>query len=607
MNIDDILKQVLKIKGSAFFYTPTLYKNSKSYIFNFPKKTIRSASSKSLNKSIDNFYGSINNNNWGYCILNYEAGYCFENKLIHYLEKNPRPLFQGFIFSSGNISIIDSKKIKCPPFNNNFAISSFKLNTTKRKYDSDIKRIKKYIEEGDTYQVNCTVKGKFKFHGDLINQFKKLVFSQSAKYSAFINLGDKVIISLSPELFFEQNKQKLKTSPMKGTIKRGINNIDDELQKYKLQKSEKNRAENLMIVDLLRNDLGKISEYGSVKVSEYFKIEKYESLFQMVSTVESRLKKNVKLPEIIKNIFPCGSITGAPKMRTMQIIKSLEIDPREVYTGAIGLVKKDKSVFNVAIRTIEIDKMGNGKIGLGSGIVWDSDPKTEFEETLLKSKFLSNTGNEYLLFETMRYENGDIYHLVEHLERLKKTADYFLFLFDEKLIKRKLKSALKKINDKMRIKLTLNKRGEVNVILSAYPVLPDEINVIISEKKVSSQNPFQYFKTDNRIMYTQEYNKYYDEGFFDVIFLNEKGELVEGSISNIFIKKSDTWLTPAVNCGLLPGIERRHWLSDDTNAVENILHIEDLIECEEMVLTNSLRGRIKVNKLYLNRNEFREI
>ena len=605
MNIEEIIKQVLETKGSAFFYTPPIYKNSKSYFFEFPDKIFTSASCKNLNSTVVKFINSITAHHWGYCLLNYEAGYCFEKSLQKYLKNNEEKIFRGFLFNKRNIRIINSKNVKVNSIEKQFTVSSLKINTQKKKYFSDVKEIKKFIKEGDTYQVNYTVKGKFKFSGDAASLFKTLIFNQSAKYSAFINLGNRIIISLSPELLFELEGQKIKTEPMKGTMIRGINSQDDDLQKYKLVKSEKDKAENLMIVDLLRNDFGKISEYGKVKVKELFKIENYESLFQMISTVETKLRRGVKLPEILKNVFPCGSITGAPKIRTMEIINSLEKEERGIYTGTIGIVKKNKAVFNVAIRTLEIDKKGNGVIGLGSGIVWDSDADKEYQETLLKSRFLTNSWEEFQLFETMKYEDGEINHLDAHLERLKKSAEYFLFSYNDKKIRKKMTAVISELEDKKRIKLTLTKWGKTNIYVGDYPVLPEEIRIIISEKKVSSENTFQYFKSDNRTLYNEEFEKYSAYDFFDVIFLNERGQLTEGAISNIFIKQKDIWITPPISCGLLAGVERKHWLVSDMSAIEGILYLEDLLNCEEIVLTNSVRGRTKVNKLYLNRNEFR--
>jgi para-aminobenzoate synthetase/4-amino-4-deoxychorismate lyase len=604
MNIDEIIKQVLITKGSAFFYTPSIYKNSKSYFFKTPEKVFTSSNCSLLNSSVNRFYSSIEKDKWGVCLLNYEAGYCYEEKLKKYSKKNIR-IFYGLLFKQTEVNTIFSSAIKFGPKSRDYSISAFKLNASKKKYLSSIKKIKKYIKEGDTYQVNYTIKGLFNFSGDIADFFKTLIFNQSAKYSAIINLGDKIIISISPEMFFEQKGRRIKTIPMKGTIKRGITILEDELQKYILENSEKDRAENLMIVDMLRNDLGRISEYGSVKVTELFNVEKYESLYQMISTIKSKLRKDVRLPDILKNIFPCGSITGAPKMRTMEIINELEADNRGIYTGAIGIVREDYSIFNVAIRTVEINKKGKGKIGLGSGVVWDSDPEHEFEETLLKSRFLFNPVKEFQLFETMKVENGVIYHLDDHLVRLKKSAEYFLFKYDEMKIRRKLKKAIENLTDIKRIKLTLSKWGEVVIIISDYPEQPEEIKVIIAETKISSKNLFHFFKTTNRHLYQILFKEYSTKGFFDVLFFNEKGQLSEGTISNIFISKMGKWFTPAVNCGLLPGIERKHWINSDINATESILYMNDLLQCDELILTNSLRGRTRVHRLYMNDNEFR--
>lgn len=352
MTIDEILKQVLKTKGSAFFYTPPIYKNARSYFFKSPSKIFHSNSDRTLLPAIEKLYNSVADKKWGYCLVNYEAGYCFEKKLKKYcrhrgqVKRNDGNLFSGFLFSANQVEKYKSGKIRFAPLDENFIISGFRLNTTKKKYLSDVKKIKRYIANGDTYQVNYTVKGKFHFEGDYINFFKTLVFNQSAKYSAFINLGGSVIISLSPELFFEQNGEKIITKPMKGTMKRGLNIYEDNLCRYELVNSEKDRSENIMIVDLLRNDFGRISDYGSVKAAEKFEVEKYESVFQMVSTVRSVLKKGIKLPDIFKNIFPCGSVTGAPKIRTMEIINELEAERRGIYTGAIGMVQKRKSVLD---------------------------------------------------------------------------------------------------------------------------------------------------------------------------------------------------------------------------------------------------------------------
>ncbi|HKI79223.1 MAG TPA: aminodeoxychorismate synthase component I [Ignavibacteriaceae bacterium] len=598
MNVEKILKQVINHKGSAFFYTPPIYRNSKSFFFKKPLKTINSNSVKSFDKKLSEFEKSISGRTSGYCLINYEAGYSLEKRLHNLLDKEVE-LFKGFVFKNTEISEFKSSSVIFDKIRSDFNISNFRLNTTKRKYKKAIKEIKKHISEGDTYQVNFTVKGKFKLEGDIISFFKSLVFNQSAKYTAFISTGDKIIISISPELFFEQNERKILTRPMKGTISRGINQINDLQKKKELQNSKKNLAENVMIVDLLRNDFGRICEFGTVKTEQLFDIEKYESLYQMISTVKGNLRKEIKLPEIIKNIFPCGSITGAPKIRTMEIINELETGKRGTYTGGVGIVTKDKTVFNVAIRTIEISKSGNGEIGLGSGIVWDSDPEEEYEETILKSRFLTEPLKEFQLFETMRFEKGRIKNLDEHLNRLKESADHFRFNFNSKSVLKKITKQISKLipEEKKRIKVTLNKQGKANIEIFEYPVIPSKVKIAVSNKRISSTNKFQYFKTTNRQLYRAERTKYSKKGCFDVIFLNERGEIAEGGITNIFIRKGRNWLTPPILSGVLNGIERESFINVHKNVKEKEIYLRDLKSADEIILTNSLRGSIRVDSI----------
>ena len=608
MKIEKILKQVLEVKGSAFFYTPAIYKNSRSFFFKKPVNVFSSKSKRTILDTIDKFNNSINKTTVGYCLINYEAGFCFEKKLFKKIKSTKSELFKGLIFPVSEYSEIKSRNIEFSACRKDFQISSFQPKVSKKKYFGDIRKIKKYIAEGDTYQVNYTIDADFKFKGDIICLFKVLVFNQSAKYIAFINNSDSIIISFSPELFLEINGKNISTRPMKGTAERGKSNSEDEHHKYDLMKSEKDLAENMMIVDMLRNDLGRISKYGSVKVKNLFEVEKYESLFQMVTTVKSELKPKLKLSQIIKNTFPCGSITGAPKIRTMEIISELENRERGIYTGCIGIVKKDESIFNIAIRTIKINHDCRSHIGIGSGIVWDSDPEKEYTETILKSRFLTNPVEEFEIFETMKCENGSIRNLNYHIDRMKKAADYFLFIFNEKKIITKLKKEIANpINNKdIRIRIRLNKWGKILTDISGIPQNPDGINAVISDRRISKENSFQYFKTTNRPLYNSEYNKFSQKGFFDVIFLNESNYVAEGAITNIFIRNGEQLLTPPVTAGILDGIERKIWLNENLDIREENLTLTDLLNSDEITLCNSLRGRLKVKRLYLNDMEFRE-
>jgi para-aminobenzoate synthetase/4-amino-4-deoxychorismate lyase len=609
MNIEDIIKQISDKPYSAFFYTPSIYSKSNSYIFMDPKEIIPVYNKNDTDNALRLVDRYLEKGLGGYCLIDYEAGYLLENKFENLIESNKQKLMQFFFFDEKDIKIIKSSKIEFGEYDSeSFSVSEYKLNTSQTKFFNDIKKIKQYISEGDTYQVNYTVKGKFNFSGSYASFFKNLLFNQSAEYSSFINNENNFVISLSPELFFRTTNNKILTKPMKGTLSRSKDLQSDALRAFELEKSEKNRAENLMIVDLLRNDLGKICKYGTVNVAKLFGIEKYESLFQMVSTIEGKLKSKINLSDIIKNMFPCGSITGAPKIRTMEIIKVLEVEERGIYTGSIGMMSKKSSVFNVAIRTIKIEKeTGRGEVGLGSGIVWDSEQEKEYNETVLKSEFLTNHIKPFKIIETLFVQDGEISFLEEHISRIKKTADFFLFKIDEDKIRRELINTAYEYcsNGKYKLRLLLNKLGKLKLDYSVLPQLPDNVKIIISEEQINSESPYQYFKTTNRELYYSEYKKINSEGFFDVIFFNERKELAEGAITNIFIRKEDIWFTPPVTSGILAGIYRSYFINTNDNVKESIITIIDLLTADEIKLVNSVRAEIKVNQLFYQ-NEFVE-
>lgn len=602
MNISEIVNKILSTPNAAFFYTPPIYGKSNSYLFLKPQKKVIINSLNQLDKKLNQIDELIKKGFVGYSLLNYEAGYLFEKTLQKYLSSK-EDLIQFYFYDKSDVIEIHSNKIDLNS-NEKCKIKKFSLNTSKAEYEKSINEIKNYIAEGDTYQVNFTVKANFSFSGELSSLILNLIFNQSAKYISIINNYPDLIISLSPELFFEIKGNQITSKPMKGTIRRGLN-FDDDIHKCDLLKqSEKNKAENVMIGDMIRNDLGKISKYGSVKVKNLFEIEKYESVYQMVSTVNSTLNKNIKLTDVLRNIFPCASITGAPKIRTMEIINELEKEKRGIYTGSIGLITKDKITFSVAIRTLNLNvRSKKGEMGLGSGIVWDSIAKEEYDETKLKGKFLSSSTKPFELIETMLVENKKIFLLKAHLKRLKLSAEYFLFKYDEK----KILSQLKKIityhdKNKYRLKITLNKDGILNHSLSQIVEKKNKIRLIVSEQKVSTKNRFQYFKTTNRRIYDAEYKKYSKLGYFDVLCFNEKNELAEGSITNIFIYKNKKIYTPPLSVGMLNGIYRSYLLQKNPKIIERKLLLKDLINADKIVLTNSVRKEIMVDELVINKS-----
>ncbi|GAB6281472.1 MAG: aminodeoxychorismate synthase component I [Ignavibacterium sp.] len=609
-SLDEILLKVSTIPNSAFFYTPSIYKNASSYLFLKYQKSVFIQNKSDIERKLKLIDKLMVEGFQGFGLINYEFGYLLEQKLVHLLNNNSKNLLSFFFFNENNILKIKSSQINLNyDFKiSDYKISNFKLNTTQKSYINSIDKIKNYIEIGDTYQVNYTIKSKFNISGNLISFFKNLIFNQSAEFIAFINLANQIIISLSPELFFSVKKNDILVKPMKGTISRGINLYEDEINKSVLINSSKDKAENIMIVDLLRNDLGKISEFNSVKTTKLFALEKYESIYQMTSTIQSKLKKNIKFSEILKNIFPSGSITGAPKIRTMEIIKSLEKENRNIYTGSIGLFVRDKIVFNIAIRTLEIDKNNyKTELGLGSGIVWDSDPISEFNEAKLKGKFLINPLNYFEIFESVLFEEGKLFLWNEHLDRLRKTANYFLFVFDEKKITNQIKKVIDTLNysHKYKLKIVLTKFGKIKIEVEKISEELNNLSVIVSKKFINSKNVFQYFKTTNRKLYDSELKKYKSKGFEEIIFLNEKGEITEGSFTNIFIKKNDIYFTSPINSGILSGVYRKYFLIKNANSREMKLSIQDLINASEIILVNSVRKEMKVKKLFLNENEFK--
>ncbi|MEI7811838.1 MAG: aminodeoxychorismate synthase component I [Ignavibacteria bacterium] len=604
----DILKALETVKnkdGSAFFYSPCIYKDEYSYLLTDPLSILESF-------AVDNFFSSVAKLDElseltaiGY--LSYEASYLMEKRLNRFIAAEQKyPLMKFYLYQKENVRKFSSEDISynsligCKLFDN-YKITGFNINTGGDQYIKNIEKIKEYIEAGDTYQVNYTVKGGYAFEGDIISLFLSLIFNQSAKYIAFINDGSDYIISVSPELFFKIKGKDLFCKPMKGTIGRGYNFETDRLNHDALENSGKDKSENIMIVDLLRNDMGKISEFGSVKADTLFEIEKYETLFQMTSAINSKLKPGITISDVLKNLFPCGSITGAPKIRTMEIIQELESEKRNIYTGAVGIINQNESVFNVPIRTLVISKeSGKGEIGIGGGIVWDSLAESEFRETSLKSNFLCKPDSVFNIFTTMLIENNQLFLPDKHLTRLRETARFFLFNFDEKQIERKLTRLLKKtIGSKTyRVKVILDKWGNCQIEMNEFQLNDSSIDVLISKTKISSCDKFQYFKTTNRVLYDREYKKATEKGFGEILFFNEKNKLAEGAVSNVFLKRNGGWFTPEISSGILNGIYREYLLNMFKDYKETDLTSDNIRNADEIILTNSLRKEIKVANIY---------
>lgn len=449
-----------------------------------------------------------------------------------------------------------------------------------KTYKNAIEKIKDEIASGNTYQVNYTYDYKIETEVDGFELYQNILPRQKTPYNSYIKNEWEEILSFSPELFFELEKNIIRTKPMKGTVKRGIIEKEDKANIEFLKNDIKNRAENVMIVDLLRNDLGKIAKTGTVKVDKLFEVETHKTVHQMTSEVSAELEDSTTLFDIFEAIFPCGSVTGTPKINTMKIIDELEVGKRNVYCGAIGLISPEKTVFSVPIRILQ--KRNNENFYLcrvGGAIVWDSTAEDEWEETLTKIKFLG--GNDFKLVETMLVENGEIKYKKEHFNRMKKSGGKCDF------------NALNPLYKKNYIlRILLDKNGVLEI--QELPLKPIKTKKItISKKQTNSKEPLLYYKTTYRPWYDGALEKIRKGEIFDEIFFNEKGELTEGARSNVVLQIGGKLFTPPVECGLLNGILRQKMLSDGKIS-EKKLYLEDLKRAEKIFCINSVRGIVEV-------------
>ena len=461
---------------------------------------------------------------------------------------------------------------------------------SREEFSNAISRIRELIAAGDTYQVNFTFPLVAEFKGDARSWFRNLCRAQGAEYCAFFDLGRYKVLSVSPELFFELEGRKLTTRPMKGTIGRGRWLAEDVQMAERLAGSAKDRAENVMIVDLLRNDVGRVATAGSVNVKQLFDLERYETLWQMTSTIEGTLRSDVDFAELMSRLFPCGSITGAPKIRTMEIIRDLEAFPRGVYTGTLGFLKPGGSaVFNVAIRTITIDsKEGIATFGVGGGITYDSTAEREYEECLVKSSFLNSQPVEFQLLESLLLEDGAFFLLERHLQRMKDSATYFGFCFPEAEIRAKLDHiAAAHAEGSWKIRLLVSRSGEVAIELHDREKLSQPVRVGLAAKPVSTEDKFLFHKTTNRSVYDDAVASRPDCD--DVILWNEAGEVTESTIANVVVSLAGGLHTPPRHSGLLPGTLREELLTTGKIS-ERVIRREDLNEAAEIFLINSVSG-----------------
>ncbi|MBC3875212.1 aminodeoxychorismate synthase component I [Undibacterium flavidum] len=489
-------------------------------------------------------------------------------------------------------------------------IRQLRANVDQAEFTQAINQIRAYIAAGDTYQVNYTYRLHFSTYGTALALYRALRKRQPVPFAAFISLPDgRAILSLSPELFIRHQAGQLLAKPMKGTAAASGDAVQDQQRAQQLSHDPKNRAENLMIVDLLRNDLGRIAQTGTVKVPALFEVQSFTSVLQMTSTITAQLRSDLRLDAVMSALFPCGSITGAPKHRTMEIIREIETEDRGIYTGAIGWFDPPATPQSVAdfclsvpIRTLTLQAPDAnacrvGVMGVGAGIVYDSQPDEEFAECQLKAKFLTGMQPDFELFETM-YTKHDIgyRHLERHLARLQASAAFFEFKCEPERILLELQNYQQHfaVGKEYRLKLSLKSNGDIAIQHAELRPLEQPVRIFISAETCTTAPVFLAHKSTHRAQYDQAWQDAEKHGGFDSLFCNTAGKITEGGRSNVFVKIRGNWYTPPLNDGVLPGIMRSVLLEDaQLQAIEKSLTLNDLQQADEILVCNALRGVLK--------------
>jgi para-aminobenzoate synthetase/4-amino-4-deoxychorismate lyase len=487
-------------------------------------------------------------------------------------------------------------------------IAGVRGNVDEAAFARDIDRIHAYIEAGDTYQVNYTYRIRFDAFGSPFALYARLRARQQVPYGALIGLPDgRAVLSLSPELFVRHDAGRLVTRPMKGTARAAADDATNAVRARQLAADPKNRAENLMIVDLLRNDLGRVARTGSVGVPALFEVRRYGDVLQMTSTVQAQLRRDLRLPDVLDALFPCGSITGAPKRRTMEIIHELETTARGWYTGAIGWMDPPSFgsaigdfCLSVPIRTLALQPLYNGvrrgELGVGAGIVWDSVAAAEFTECSVKAGFLTGLANDFELFETIYATRAGCRHLERHLARLGASAAYFGHPFDPALAHAALDAARLQLQGDAphRLRLALRPDGVFDVRTGLLAPLAEPVRLLLADDPIDSGDVFLRHKTSIRTRYDDAWRAAENVGAFDTLFFNERGELAEGGRSSVFVRMGENWYTPPLSAGALPGVMRAVLLDDPAwNATECAISRDMLAHADEIVVCNALRGALR--------------
>ena len=523
----------------------------------------------------------------------YEAAPAFDPSLVVHPDKDFPLVWFGLYNAPAELACLPASAAS------DLSQLRWKPTITARRYQACIARIKKHISAGDTYQVNFTYRLRSACDSDPWKLFLEMAAADDPPYGAFIDNGQWAICSASPELFFKLKGNRLESRPMKGTAARGLWFEHDRGQAAALAASAKDRAENIMIADMVRNDMGRVAITGSVHVPHLFSVEQFSTVWQMTSTVRARTRASVA--DVFQALFPPSSITGAPKTRTMQIIADLESSPRRIYTGAIGFIAPGRRAqFSVAIRTLLINRPERrAEYGIGGGIVWDSHPGNELEESRIKARILHRPSAAFDLLETILWTPERKFWLLPyHLRRLRQSAQYFGFKLDSGQVRRQLAGCAAALlsGAPHRIRLLVSRSGAASVTSSSVgPGMSDFPDIVLAAQPVDAANPLLYHKTTCRQIYQDALKLV--PGAADVLLYNQKSEITESTIANIVVEMGGRLCTPPLHCGLLPGTLRAYLLERGL-IMEKPLTIVQLLSCRSVFLLNSVRGMQQVNLIH---------
>jgi len=580
-----------------------------SLLFKDPLRSWRVIESEEIESALAEIEQERARGRYAVALFSYELGEVLQGVRSAGDLDSATPLIEAYSFANGER--LSSQQVsewvygelrKLAPEQQVSGLLGLHANLNQENYKRDIAEIQHYIAQGDTYQVNHTFRLKGELFGHPLTLYKTLRARQPVRYGAYIETGLRTVLCFSPELFIKNEAGVITAKPMKGTLSSAAGSAQD------LASNEKDRAENLMITDLIRNDLGRICDTGSIAVPKLFEVEEVGSVYQMTSTITGKLHARLSLFEILKASFPCGSVTGAPKKRTMEIIRALECAPRNLYCGSIACFEPNGDFqMNVVIRTLEINSHGQCEMGVGSGITIDSNAKQEWQECTAKAGFVTGLPSPVGLIETMRCEGARVALLAAHLDRMRSSATALRIAFDRTAVEQQIAAYLAQRvvmaspeteSAVFMLRLELSPAGALSITHKAIePILgPQKIfwaRDLIGEAAsiMQSNNPLLAHKTTSRAVYDYAWQAAVAKGGFDAVFTNERGEVTEGGRSTVFALINDTWVTPPLACGVLPGVMRGNLLAD-WKAQERALKPEDLARAQRIVMANALRGVI---------------